>query len=148
MISLIQRVTKGSVSIQDKEISLIRHGYVVVVGIFKDDTDSDVTQSVEKITNMRIMADKNDKMNKSILETGGEVLLVSQFTLCADHTYGRRPSFITAMEPDEAKRLFDLYAEKLRETGISVQTGSFGEYMHVEICNDGPVTIIFDTKKS
>ena len=80
--------------------------------------------------------------------TGGEVLLVSQFTLCADHTYGRRPSFIKAMEPDAAKRLFDLYTEKLRETGISVQTGSFGEYMNVEIYNDGPVTIIFDTKKS
>ena len=148
MISLIQRVTKGSVSIQDKEISLIRLGYVVLVGIFKGDTDSDVTQSVEKITNMRIMADEHYKMNKSILETGGEILLVSQFTLCADHTYGRRSSFIKAMEPDAAKRLFDLYTEKLRETGISVQTGSFGEYMNVEIYNDGPVTIIFDTKKS
>src|SRR3989338_4812325 len=105
MISLIQRVTKGSVSIQDKEISLIRHGYVVLVGIFKGDTDSDVTQSVEKITNMRIMADEHYKMNKSILETGGEIFLVSQFPLCADHTYGRRSSFIKAMEPDAEKRV-------------------------------------------
>ncbi len=146
MIALIQRVTKGKVSIKNKVHSEIGHGFVILLGIFEEDSEKDVEKLVEKIANLRIMSDEQGKMNRSILDTKGEILLVSQFTLAADLSAGRRPSFIKAKQPEEAEQLYELFVEKLRNNGIPVKTGKFGEYMEVAIFNDGPVTIIANSK--
>ncbi len=147
MIALIQRVSKGAVVIKNKPFSEIKKGYIILLGIFADDDKDDVVKLVEKIVNLRIMSDEQGKMNRSILETKGEVLVVSQFTLSADLAGGRRPSFIKAMKPEEAEKLYELFVKKLLEKNLSVKTGKFGEYMEVQIINDGPVTIIADSKK-
>ena len=147
MISLIQRVTKAEVSIKGKSYSSIAKGYVVFLGIFNEDTESDVNKLIEKIINLRIMSDEHDKMNLSILDVKGEILVVSQFTLCADLTGGRRPSFINAKKPEEAEKLYKSFVEKLSEKKLKISTGKFGEYMNVKIHNDGPVTIILDSNK-
>ncbi len=146
MISIIQRVTQASVNIQEKEYSRINHGYCILVGIFEEDSTQDVMKSVEKILILRIMSDSEGKMNKSIIDTGGEILLVSQFTLCADISGGRRPSFIKAKKPDEAKLLYEEMIKQFTARGISVKTGKFGHYMDVQIHNDGPVTIVVNSK--
>lgn len=147
MIALIQRVSKGAVVIQDKPYSQIKKGYVILLGIFDDDREKDVAKLVEKVVNLRIMSDEQEKMNRSILETKGEVLVVSQFTLAADITGGRRPSFIKAMEPEKAEELYKFFVKELQEKNLTVKTGKFGEYMEVQIANDGPVTIITNSKK-
>lgn len=147
MIAIIQRVTKGKISIDNSVYSEIGCGYVVLLGIFDNDTENDVEKLTEKIINLRIMSDKDKKMNLSIVDTKGEILLVSQFTLCADVSGGRRPSFIKAKKPDGAKKLYELMVQRLKEKNISVKTGKFGAYMEVKIMNDGPVTIIVDSKK-
>ncbi|MFH1827399.1 MAG: D-aminoacyl-tRNA deacylase [bacterium] len=147
MISLIQRVTKAKVNIKEKEYSSIGKGYVILLGIFYDDTEHDVDRLVEKIVNIRIMSDSKDKMNLSIKDIKGETLLVSQFTLCADTSGGRRPSFTKAKKPQEAEKLYELFASKLKKNSVNIKTGSFGDYMEVQIFNDGPVTIILDSKK-
>jgi len=146
MISIIQRVTQASVNIQEKEYSRINHGYCILVGIFEEDSTQDVMKSVEKILILRIMSDSEGKMNKSIIDTGGEILLVSQFTLCADISGGRRPSFIKAKKPDEAKLLYEEMVTQFTARGISVKTGKFGHYMDLQIHNDGPVTIVVNSK--
>lgn len=146
MISIIQRVTQASVSIQGTKNSRIDHGYCILVGIFEEDSMKDVQKSVSKILTLRIMSDSEGKMNKSILDTKGEILLVSQFTLCADISVGRRPSFIKAKKPDEAKLLYEKMIEQFTAQGVSVKTGIFGSYMDVQIHNDGPVTIVVDSK--
>lgn len=148
MISLIQRVSSGSVTINDKLYSKINAGYVILLGIFEKDNEKDADKLVEKIINLRIMSDSEDKMNKSILYTKGDILVVSQFTLCADLTFGRRPSFIKAKKPDEAKKLYEYFVKKLSQSGLTVKTGKFGAMMQVEIINDGPVTIIIDSRKT
>ncbi|GEM_PF-50813 len=145
MIALVQRVNRGKVNIDGRPYAQIGHGYVVLVGIFKEDSEKDILKLADKIAHLRIMADKAGKMNKSILETGGEILLVPQFTLCAD-TDGRRPSFTRAKNPKEAKKLFELLVKKIEEKNINVKTGKFGAYMEVTIVNDGPVTILFDSR--
>lgn len=147
MIALIQRVSKGAVLIQDEPYSTIGKGYVILLGIFEDDNAEDIEKLVGKIPNLRIMSDKDGKINLSILEAKGEILLVSQFTLTADLSGGRRPSFIKAMEPEKAEELYKLFVKKLQDNSLSVKTGKFGEYMEVQISNDGPVTIIVDSKK-
>lgn len=147
MIALIQRVDRGKVVISNQTISEIEHGYVILLGIFKKDSDKDVIKLIDKVVNLRIMSDENGKMNKSIIETGGQILVVSQFTLAADLTGGRRPSFINAMEPIEAEKIYNLFVKGLREKEIDVKTGKFGEYMQVQILNNGPVTILADSKK-
>ncbi|MEK6951457.1 MAG: D-aminoacyl-tRNA deacylase [Nanoarchaeota archaeon] len=146
MISLIQRVTKAEVNIKGKLFSSIAKGYVILLGIFEDDTEKDLNKLVDKIVGLRIMSDKDDKMNLSIIDVKGEILVVSQFTLCADVSGGRRPSFIKAKKPDEAEKLYKSFVEKLKQKGLEIKTGSFGEYMEVQIFNDGPVTIILDSK--
>ena len=148
MIALIQRVSSGKVTVKNKLISEIAKGYVILLGIFEEDEDADVLKLVEKISSLRIMSDAQDKMNLSIVDVKGEILLVSQFTLVADLTSGRRPSFIKAKSPDMAKPLYELFIHKLKEKGIPVKTGQFGTYMQVNIVNDGPVTIIADSKNS
>ncbi len=147
MIALIQRTTSAKVTVKDELISEIGKGYIIFLGIFEEDEETDVLKLVEKISSLRIMSDAEDKMNLSITDVKGEILLVSQFTLVADLSYGRRPSFIKAKKPDEAKALYELFVAKLKEKNIPVKTGQFGTYMKVDIVNDGPVTIIADSKK-
>jgi len=145
MIAVVQRVKSGKVLVDEKIFSQINHGYVILVGFCQEDNENIVSKMAEKIANLRIMADENGKMNLNLSQVKGEILLVSQFTLCAD-TSQRRPSFINALNEEEAKKLYQFLIEKLREKNIPVKTGSFGNYMTVEIINDGPVTIILDSK--
>ena len=147
MVALIQRVTKAKVMIKNQVYSQTNHGYVIFLGIYKDDTEKDIEILVEKTVNLRIMSDGQKKMNRSILEIGGEILVVSQFTLCANLKGGRRPDFFPAKEAKEAEKLYELFIKKLREKNISVKTGQFGAYMEVQLINDGPVTIIIDSQK-
>ena len=146
MIALIQRVKRGKVTVEEEIYSEIGQGYVIFLGIYQGDTEKEVEKLAEKITNLRIMSDTAGKMNLSILDVKGNILVVSQFTLTADLTFGRRPSFIKAKEPKEAEKLYSLFVEKLKNKGVPVKTGKFGEMMDVEILNSGPVTIIIDTK--
>jgi D-tyrosyl-tRNA(Tyr) deacylase len=145
MIAVIQRVKSGRVLIENKVYSQINHGYVILVGFCQKDNENIVSKMAEKITNLRIMADEKGKMNFNISQVKGEILLVSQFTLCAD-TSQRRPSFIKALEPQKAEKLYHLLAKKLEEKNLLVKTGKFGSCMTIEIKNDGPVTIILDSK--
>lgn len=146
MIAVIQRVTAGKVFVKNKLYSQILSGYVILLGIFEDDTERDVGKLAEKLSTLRIMADEKNKMNLSIHDMKGEILVVSQFTLCAYLTAGRRPSFVKAKKPEEAEELYELFIKKLEGKGIPVKTGRFGQYMEVAIHNDGPVTIIIDSK--
>lgn len=141
MKAVIQRVSYGSVSVADMKIAEIQHGYVILMGIYEGDTERDIHQFVEKVINLRIMQN-GEKMDLSILDTKGEVLLVSQFTLCADLSYGRKPSFHKAMKPQPAEVLYQKAAQLFEEAGVGVKTGKFGAYMDVLIHNDGPVTIV------
>jgi D-tyrosyl-tRNA(Tyr) deacylase len=138
---VIQRVKKGAVLIDGKIFSQIEKGYVILVGFCQGDHKGKVEKMAEKIFNLRIMADENGKMNYNLSQVDGEVLVVSQFTLCAE-TSQRRPSFIYALKEDEAKILYDYLIELLKNKGLSVKAGKFGAYMTVEIINDGPVTIV------
>lgn len=147
MIALIQRVNSGKVLINHKTHSEIKHGYVILLGIFEDDNEIDVGKLVEKISTLRIMSDQEGKMNLSIQDVKEEILVVSQFTLTAELAGGRRPSFIKAKKPEEAEKLYELFVKRLEDKGIGVKTGKFGENMEVQIFNDGPVTIIADSKK-
>jgi D-tyrosyl-tRNA(Tyr) deacylase len=139
---VIQRVNKASVSIENKTISSIGKGYLILLGVGKEDTKEFVKKMTEKVVKLRIVSDENDKMNRSILDVNGEILVVSQFTLLADTTGGNRPSFIQAALPDQAKPLYELFVSELKRLGVKkVETGQFGEYMKVSLVNDGPVTI-------
>jgi len=146
MRALVQRVKKGKVTVSSKTMGEIGKGLVILLGVAKEDTEKEADFLAEKVVNLRIMADKEGKMNLSIKGVDGEILLVSQFTLYGDASGGRRPSFIKAANPDLAKSLYERFIEKLRSYGIKVATGRFGEYMEVEIINDGPVTILLDTQ--
>ncbi len=146
MKGLIQRVTNGKVSINGKVISQIGTGYIILLGVSEKDTEKEADLLAEKTVNLRIMSDEQDKMNRSILDIGREILVVSQFTLLADTTGGRRPSFIKAAKSDLGNKLYLYFVDKLKNLGVTnVQTGEFGAYMTVEIINDGPVTIMLDT---
>lgn len=121
-------------------------GYLILLGVMEGDTDDEMRLLARKTAELRVFEDENGKMNLSVLDVGGDALVVSQFTLCADVSHGRRPSFIKSAKPDEANRLYEAYVEELRKNGIkNVQTGRFGADMAVELLNDGPVTILFDT---
>ena len=141
---VIQRVDEGLVTVADKVVGKIGGGYVVLVGIGKNDKEKVVRAMAKKLIDLRIMADEKGKMNQSIVEVSGEILLVSQFTLYAQ-TAGRRPGFTQAASPDEARKLFELFVNEIRKAGVIVQTGQFGEYMKVTLTNDGPVTIILES---
>lgn len=141
MRALVQRVSKASVKVDDKVISQIGNGFVVLVGIGHGDEEEQASFLAEKIANLRIFEDEQGKTNLSILDVKGEAIVVSQFTLYADTRKGRRPSFTDAALPDVAELLVDRFVEFLRGHGVPSQTGKFGAHMLVEIHNDGPVTI-------
>ena len=146
MICLIQRVISSEVTISEKKISKINKGILILLGIHKNDTNSDLDYIVKKTTNLRIFEDQKKNMNLSIQDINGEILIVSQFTLCAETKKGRRPSFINAAKPKEAKKLYDKAIEKFRKMNLKVETGQFGENMNVNLVNQGPVTIIINSK--
>lgn len=145
MIALLQRVSRSSVVVEGREIARIGRGYNILLGVLKGDTEADIDKLVPKIVHLRIFADEAGKMNRSVLDIGGEALVVSQFTLAGSVKKGRRPSFDDAMPPQEAKRLYDIFCERLAEH-VPVQRGEFGAMMDVEIHNDGPVTFIVDSR--
>ena len=141
MRALLQRVSSGIVSVDDQTIAQIGQGLVILLGIGHEDDEEQAVYLAEKISNLRIFEDAHGKTNLSILDVGGEAIVVSQFTLYADTRKGRRPSFIYAGAPEKAEPLVERFAELLRVHGIPTQTGQFGAHMLVEINNDGPVTI-------
>lgn len=143
---LLQRVTTASVSVDGEIVGEIGPGLVAFVGIAEGDSSKDIDYLVPKMIGLRIFSDTDGKFNLSALDVGGELLLVSQFTLLADTRKGRRPSFIGAAPPDVADRLFLEFVEKARASALKVETGRFQEHMHVEISNDGPVTIMLDSR--
>ena len=146
MRAVIQRVTSSSVRVEGELIGQIDKGFNILVGVVEGDTDREAELMAAKVSKLRVFEDENGKMNRSILDVDGEVLSISQFTLCADCKKGNRPSFTSSAEPSEAKRLYELFCEELRKNGIKkVDTGIFGADMKVSIENDGPVTILYDT---
>lgn len=145
MRALIQRVTKASVSVDGETAGEIGAGLVVLLGVAKEDDEDDARYLVEKISNLRIFADDDNRFNRSVLDVGAEVLVVSQFTLYADTRKGRRPDFNQAAGPDEARRLYEYAAQLFRDSGLTVATGKFQEHMLVTLENDGPVTLMLDS---
>ncbi len=141
---LIQRVSSASVKVNNKIVGSINKGFLVLLGVTHTDTKEKVDYLVKKLCNLRVFEDENNKMNLSIKEVKGELLIVSQFTLYADTTHGNRPSFIDAAKPDEANKLYEYFIQKCKEEGIKVETGVFGANMQVELLNDGPVTILLE----
>lgn len=142
---VLQRVIEASVSVDGTFVSKIGSGLLLLVGIANDDAEANADWLAEKIAGLRVLADDEGKMNLSVRETGGEVLAVSQFTLLADTRKGKRPSFVNAAPPVEARFLFDYFCERLRAAGIlRVKTGTFGAMMDVALINDGPVTLVLE----
>jgi len=144
MRAVVQRVKKAKVFVNNKIISQINSGFLVFLGIAQDDTEKELDWLVKKIVNLRIMADEKNKMNKSLKETNGELLVVSQFTLYGDCQKGNRPSFIKAADHKKAEKLYNLFINKTKSLGIKVKSGIFGAMMQANLINDGPVTIIVD----
>lgn len=142
---VIQRVSKASVSIDGTTVGAINKGYMVLIGIGKEDTTKEADRLVDKMLKLRIFDDADGKTNLSLADVDGELLLISQFTLYADCRKGNRPSFINAAPPDEAKRLYEYVISKCKEQVSNVQTGSFGADMQVELTNSGPFTILLDS---
>ena len=147
MIALIQRVSGAKVAVEKKTISEIGAGILLLLGIGIDDTETDIEYIARKTVNLRIFSDAQGNLNRSLIDTGGEILIVSQFTLLADTKKGRRPSFIRAAPPAIAESLYNKTCEKFRAYDIRVQEGRFGAIMAVSLINDGPVTIIINSKE-
>ncbi|GAB5433361.1 MAG: D-aminoacyl-tRNA deacylase [Epibacterium sp.] len=145
MRALLQRVSAASVTVDNAVIGEIGPGLLVFVCAMRGDSEAEATQLVQKIARLRIFRDDAGKMNRSVSDTGGAVLVVSQFTLGADTRSGTRPGFSKAAAPDEGMRLYHCFCAKMRETGLTVQTGEFGADMKVSLVNDGPVTLWLDT---
>jgi len=143
---LLQRVTSASVSVAGEVVGRIGRGLVVFVGVANGDTEKDARYLAQRTVNLRIFSDEVGRFNLSALDIQGELLLVSQFTLLADTKKGRRPSFTEAAPPAQAEELFEQFVEQARATGLKVETGRFQQYMQVEIHNDGPVTILLDSR--
>ena len=147
MRCVIQRVTEASVTVDGEVIGKIGRGYMILIGVSVDDTDKDLEYMATKIPTLRIFEDENGKMNKSILDVGGEILAVSQFTLAGDARHGRRPSYIAAERPEKAKPLFETVKAYMREGGTPVESGTFMADMQVSLVNDGPFTILLNSRK-
>lgn len=148
MKAVIQRVKYATVKVDNKIIGECKQGFMILLGVIDGDTENDADKLIKKIPVLRIFEDENGKMNKSLLDIDGEILVVSQFTLAADCSHGRRPSFTASASPDIANELYEYFVGELKTAGIkSVQTGEFGADMAVELLNDGPVTIVLDSKE-
>ena len=146
MKALLQRVTEASVSVAGEVVGRIGRGLVVFVGVASGDTEKDAQYLAQKSVGLRIFTDEAGRFNLSALDIKGELLVVSQFTLLADTKKGRRPSFVEAAPPSEAEALFERFVAQARATGLKVETGRFQQYMQVEIHNDGPVTVLLDSR--
>lgn len=146
MIAILQRVTSAEVYIDDKKYSAINKGLLILLGIHKNDTENDIDYLINKIIKLRIFNDKNNKMNLSILDVNGDVMIVSQFTLLANLKQGMRPSFINSEKPILAKQLYNIFIKKLNETNLNIKTGKFGSMMNISLVNNGPATFIVDSK--
>lgn len=147
MRAVVQRVSEASVRVDDKCIGSIGKGFLVLLGVGGGDTDEDMKYIADKIIKLRIFSDENDKMNLGLLDVGGEMLVISQFTLYGDCSHGRRPYFGDAMEPVGANKMYEQFVEYVRSNGIHTETGEFGADMKVSLINDGPVTIMLESKK-
>ena len=146
MKAVIQRVLNAKVTVDSNVTGEIGKGFLVLLGVMEEDTEKEMKLLAKKVAQLRIFEDENEKMNLALGDVGGSVLVVSQFTLCADVSHGRRPSFINSARPEKANKLYEQFILELHEWGIdNVQTGIFGADMAVELLNDGPVTIIMDT---
>ena len=144
---VVQRVTRASVTVDGEVTGKIGKGYMVLVGAEVGDTEADARLCADKLAGLRVFVDDEDKMNRSVLDVGGEILLVSQFTLLGDARHGRRPSFSAAARPEVADPLCQAMRQRLAARGLAVQTGQFQAHMRVELLNDGPVTILLDSRK-
>lgn len=147
MRCVVQRVKEASVTVAGEVVGKIGPGYMVLIGVSVEDTEKDVRYMADKVPNLRIFEDAEDKMNLSLKDVGGEILAVSQFTLYGDARGGRRPSFIAAARPEAANELYEQLVASWREQGIHVETGRFRTHMEVGLVNDGPVTILLDSTK-
>ncbi len=147
MRAVVQRVREASVTVERQEVGRIGPGILVLLGVGNDDGIEDAIYMAEKVVYLRIFADEQGKMNRSVLDVGGGLLAVSQFTLWGDCRKGRRPSFVAAAEPSRAKELYEAFLEHARSLGVAVATGRFQEMMQVSLVNDGPVTLLLDSKK-
>jgi D-aminoacyl-tRNA deacylase len=143
---VLQRAKNAAVSVDSEVKGQIDRGLMLLVGVTHDDTEKDADYLAEKIINLRIFEDENGKMNLSLKDTEGSILSISQFTLYGDTKKGRRPNFMNASKPDHAKQIYDYFNEKIKTLGVHVQTGVFGAMMDVEFTNDGPVTLIMDSR--
>jgi D-tyrosyl-tRNA(Tyr) deacylase len=146
MIAVIQRCSRGKVSVSEKVVGEIDNGLVILLGVQKGDTEKDADFLVNKISGLRIFSDESDKMNLSIKDVDGSALVISQFTLCGDLKKGRRPSFVNAAPPEDGNRLYEYFMAELNQSGVQVQSGEFGARMNVELVNDGPVTFVLNSK--
>lgn len=146
MKAVIQRVKHAEVEVDGKTVGSVGEGYMILLGVVEGDTDAKAQLLARKTASLRIFTDDEDKMNRSILDIDGEILVVSQFTLCADVKKGNRPSFTNSAAPDEADRLYELFCDELLKNGVrKVEKGVFGAHMEVTLLNNGPVTILYDT---
>lgn len=148
MRAVVQRVTKSSVTVDGQITGATDEGLVVLIGVEEGDTDKDAGYIADKVSGLRIFEDENEKMNLSVKDVGGSILAISQFTLLGDVRKGKRPSFITAEDPEIANRLYHQVCENIRNQGIKVETGIFQAHMLVKINNNGPVTILLDSRKT
>jgi len=147
MRCVVQRVSEASVAVNGETVGAVGPGLMVLIGVSTEDTDADLKYMTEKVPNLRIFDDENGVMNRSVLDVGGEILAVSQFTLYGDARGGRRPSYIRAAKPEEANAMYERLVEAWRGKGIHVETGIFRTDMKVSLVNDGPVTILLDSEK-
>jgi D-tyrosyl-tRNA(Tyr) deacylase len=147
MRAVVQRVSRARVTVNDWISGEIGHGLLVLLGVGHGDTEADVAYLAEKVAGLRIFEDSDGKMNRSVQDIGGSVLAVSQFTLYGDVRRGKRPSFDAAAPPEQARRLYELFVQRLQDAGLRCETGRFQEMMQVELVNEGPVTILLDSAK-
>ncbi|MEC8915422.1 MAG: D-aminoacyl-tRNA deacylase [Candidatus Neomarinimicrobiota bacterium] len=147
MIAVIQRCSRGKVTVANNNIGEIGPGLVIFLGVKKGDSETDADLLVQKIVHLRIFNDKDQKMNHSLKDINGAALVISQFTLCGNTKKGRRPSFLNAAAPEKGKELYQYFIDKIEEASINVESGEFGAMMNVELVNDGPVTFVLDSNK-